>query len=53
MRCGKPIDKGPNVMAEEYLPINGRRADPAAFDAGFLCDLFLRLGPLALSCCVA
>ena len=21
--CGKPIDKGPNVMAEEYLPING------------------------------
>merc|ERR1711990_766173 len=26
--CGKPIDKGPNVMAEEYLPINGEPLNP-------------------------
>jgi V-type H+-transporting ATPase subunit B len=28
--CGKPIDKGPNVMAEEYLPINGNPLNPSA-----------------------
>jgi V-type H+-transporting ATPase subunit B len=28
--CGKPIDKGPNVMAEEYLPINGNPLNPKA-----------------------
>merc|ERR1712023_355229 len=27
---GKPIDKGPNVMAEEYLPINGNPLNPKA-----------------------
>merc|ERR1719337_493496 len=28
--CGKPIDKGLNVMAEEYLPINGNPLNPKA-----------------------
>merc|ERR1719337_195653 len=28
--CGKPIDKGPNVMAEEYLSINGNPLNPKA-----------------------
>merc|ERR1711939_300024 len=28
--CGKPIDKGPAVMAEEYLPINGNPLNPKA-----------------------
>jgi hypothetical protein len=26
---GKPIDKGPAVMAEEFLDINGKRAEAA------------------------
>ena len=30
MRCGKPIDKGPPVMAEDYLPINGNPLNPKA-----------------------
>jgi V-type H+-transporting ATPase subunit B len=28
--CGKPIDKGPNVMAEDYLNINGEPLNPKA-----------------------
>ena len=42
--CGKPIDKGPNVMAEEYLPINGRLVDSASLGVWYrVWDVFVRV----------